>query len=159
MPRRHPLHPSEARPWLDSPSPVSSRPSSPAAPTPVFPPLSFRNLARLDASAPASAVLPARRARHLSFSSLKDGAGAGASRRVSRLSGIGEPPTEAASARGAPDAEEGAARRWVRWMHDRGLRASVVPGAVAAAALVKWCVGLGSYSGACAAPCCRASGG
>lgn len=39
------------------------------------------------------------------------------------------------------------ARRWVRWMHKHGIKNYVIPAAVLGAALIKWCIGLGSYSG------------
>ncbi|KAJ7672726.1 ALG6, ALG8 glycosyltransferase family-domain-containing protein [Mycena rosella] len=45
------------------------------------------------------------------------------------------------------EAELAMARRWVRWMHKRGVKAWVVPCALLAATCVKVCVGLGSYSG------------
>lgn len=46
------------------------------------------------------------------------------------------------------DGEAAMGRRWVRWMHKRGIKHWVVPGAVLAATLVKAGIGLGSYSGA-----------
>lgn len=38
-------------------------------------------------------------------------------------------------------------RRWIRYMHQRGLRNWVVPSAIAFATLLKLCLGLASYSG------------
>lgn len=38
-------------------------------------------------------------------------------------------------------------RRWIRWMHHNGMRTYVTPCIVLGAALVKWSVGLGGYSG------------
>jgi len=47
-----------------------------------------------------------------------------------------------------PEPEESAmGRRWLRWMHKRGLKQWVVPGLICASAMVKLMVGLGSYSG------------
>ncbi|KAF8627459.1 hypothetical protein AX17_006272 [Amanita inopinata Kibby_2008] len=46
-----------------------------------------------------------------------------------------------------PEVEKGMARRWVRWMHKRGIKNWVLPGALLASTLVKYCIGLGSYSG------------
>ncbi|GJE98268.1 glycosyltransferase family 57 protein [Phanerochaete sordida] len=43
--------------------------------------------------------------------------------------------------------DTGMARRWTRWMHKQGLRHRVVSLVILFAALVKWCIGLGSYSG------------
>ncbi|PPQ91702.1 hypothetical protein CVT25_012915 [Psilocybe cyanescens] len=45
-----------------------------------------------------------------------------------------------------PD-ERAMGRRWIRWMHKRGLKAWVVPGILVVSLLVKLAVGLGSYSG------------
>jgi len=42
----------------------------------------------------------------------------------------------------------GAGRRWVRWMHRHNLKNWVAPSAIVASTLVKWCIGLGTYSGA-----------
>lgn len=42
---------------------------------------------------------------------------------------------------------EGMGRRWVRWMHEKGMKHWVVSVAVVGAAWVKWAVGLGTYSG------------
>jgi alpha-1,3-glucosyltransferase len=64
----------------------------------------------------------------------------------SRLTGIGEADDEAAQPRAEPR-ETGMARRWVKWMHTQNLRVWVVPSAVLASIWVKWCIGLGSYSG------------
>ena len=44
--------------------------------------------------------------------------------------------------------DEGMARRWVRWMHKHNVKQWVLPCTVLAVTLVKWCIGLGSYSGA-----------
>jgi alpha-1,3-glucosyltransferase len=38
-------------------------------------------------------------------------------------------------------------RRWIRWMHKRGIEEWVIPGVIAASTLVKFAIGLGSYSG------------
>ena len=38
-------------------------------------------------------------------------------------------------------------RRWIRWMHKRGIKEWVIPGVIAASTLVKFLIGLGSYSG------------
>ncbi|KAH7915868.1 glycosyltransferase family 57 protein [Hygrophoropsis aurantiaca] len=45
------------------------------------------------------------------------------------------------------DSKSGGARRWVRWMHRHGLKVWVVPSAIVASIWVKWCIGLGTYSG------------
>lgn len=38
-------------------------------------------------------------------------------------------------------------KRWVRWMHKNGMKSWVAPAAIGASIWVKWCIGLGSYSG------------
>ncbi len=43
--------------------------------------------------------------------------------------------------------EQGLGRRWLRWMHKNGLKNWVVPCTLLASAVVRWCIGLGSYSG------------
>ena len=53
----------------------------------------------------------------------------------------------------APEPEESAmGRRWLRWMHKRGLKQWVVPGLICASTMVKLMVGLGPYSGMCFFP-------
>jgi alpha-1,3-glucosyltransferase len=48
----------------------------------------------------------------------------------------------------AADPDEPAmGRRWIRWMHRRGLRQYVIPGILSASIIVKLMIGLGSYSG------------
>lgn len=42
----------------------------------------------------------------------------------------------------------GAGRRFVRWMHRNNMKNWVVPSAIVASTLVKWCIGFGTYSGA-----------
>ena len=43
--------------------------------------------------------------------------------------------------------EQGFGRRWLRWMHKNGVKHWVVPCTLLASVLVRWCIGLGSYSG------------
>ncbi|KAH9179315.1 glycosyltransferase family 57 protein [Lactarius sanguifluus] len=45
-----------------------------------------------------------------------------------------------------PLQEQGLGRRWLRWMHKNGLKHWVVPCTLLASAVVRWCIGLGSYS-------------
>lgn len=63
------------------------------------------------------------------------------------LASLAEADGTVASAR--DEAETGAGRRWIRWMHKNSMKGWVVPAVLVAGALVRWCVGLGSYSGAC----------
>lgn len=46
-----------------------------------------------------------------------------------------------------PFQEQGFGRRWLRWMHKNGVKHWVVPCTLLASVLVRWCTGLGSYSG------------
>ena len=39
-------------------------------------------------------------------------------------------------------------RRWIRWMHRRGLKQWIIPGILSVSTIVKFAIGLGSYSGA-----------
>ncbi|KAF7299547.1 Glycosyltransferase family 57 protein [Mycena chlorophos] len=48
--------------------------------------------------------------------------------------------------------EHAMARRWVRWMHKRGVKSWVLPTALLASTCVKLAVGLGSYSGEATPP-------
>jgi len=43
--------------------------------------------------------------------------------------------------------DAGLGRRWIHWMHNNGLKSLVIPGAIMASILVKFCIGIGSYSG------------
>ncbi len=43
--------------------------------------------------------------------------------------------------------EQGFGRQWLRWMHKNGVKHWVVPCTLLASVLVRWCIGLGSYSG------------
>jgi hypothetical protein len=43
--------------------------------------------------------------------------------------------------------EQGFGRRWLRWMYKNGVKHWVVPCTLLASVLVRWCIGLGSYSG------------
>ncbi|KAG2368691.1 ALG6, ALG8 glycosyltransferase family-domain-containing protein [Suillus spraguei] len=58
-------------------------------------------------------------------------------------------PSSRADARKIEDEQGtfGAGRRFVRWMHRSNMKSLVIPSAIAASALVKWCIGLGTYSG------------
>ncbi|GJJ15617.1 hypothetical protein Clacol_009895 [Clathrus columnatus] len=47
----------------------------------------------------------------------------------------------------SPQELYGWGRKWIRWMHHNGMRLYVIPCIILGAALVKWSVGLGSYSG------------
>ncbi|KAJ7109746.1 glycosyltransferase family 57 protein [Mycena crocata] len=51
-----------------------------------------------------------------------------------------EPPPER-------EVEPAMARRWIRWMHKRGVKAWVLPSALLGSACIKASMGLGSYSG------------
>jgi alpha-1,3-glucosyltransferase len=125
-PRRHLLESSVDQHWLNLPAPsvTSSRPSSPQL-------ISVNNL-------PAPSVIRHRfKTHHPSFSSLYEQDPQGA--KIIDAGGSSDKVREA----------EGTAmgRRWIRWMHKRGIKEWVVPGVIAASTLVKFAIGLGSYSG------------
>ncbi|KAI0087799.1 ALG6, ALG8 glycosyltransferase family-domain-containing protein [Irpex rosettiformis] len=50
------------------------------------------------------------------------------------------------------DLHNSPARGWVRWMHRQGLKDWVIIIAIVLSVLVKWCIGLGSYSGQATPP-------
>lgn len=49
--------------------------------------------------------------------------------------------------RSSSSGEKAMGRRWIRWMQKRGIEDWVLPGAIITSVLIKWCIGLGSYSG------------
>jgi alpha-1,3-glucosyltransferase len=60
--------------------------------------------------------------------------------------------------KGGPDVplqEQGFGRRWLRWMHKNGVKHWVVPCTLLASVLVRWCIGLGSYSGTLTKTVCQ----
>jgi hypothetical protein len=59
------------------------------------------------------------------------------------------PIVDAGGSRDKPHEAGGASmgRRWIRWMHKRSMKEWVVPGVIATLTLVKFAIGLGSYSG------------
>lgn len=137
MPRRHFLLQTESQQWLRAAplSPSSSRPASPLSVVSTNPPDSVL----------ASPPLRPRREPTLSFSSLLESDPAAAIRR--RRSSIAQdslPPKEIWD---DGEMKLGAARRWIRWMHRNRMREEVLVCSIAAAVWIKWCVGLGGYSG------------
>ena len=144
VPRR--LETCTNQPWM--------RPASPSSPlTPVSAPGPSPSRARRIS---ASSTRP----RQLSFSSLhgQDRSGINAATTgVQWAPGITSP-----SALGSPgrklrkvvsktelrsSGEKAMGRRWIRWMQKRGMEDWVLPGALMTSVLIKWCIGLGSYSG------------
>jgi alpha-1,3-glucosyltransferase len=126
-PRRHLLESSANQHWLNSPalSVSSSRPSSP-------------QLTSVNNQPAASLIRHRFNAYHPNFSSLYEREPQGA------FVNAGSDKLH----RGEP---EGTAmhmgRRWIRWMHKRGIKEWVIPGVIVASTLVKFLIGLGSYSG------------
>ncbi|KAJ8474521.1 hypothetical protein ONZ45_g15921 [Pleurotus djamor] len=53
---------------------------------------------------------------------------------------------------GKIDNETGMGKQWIRWMHKHNMRDWIVPILIASVTLIKWCIGLGSYSGAATPP-------
>lgn len=127
IPRRHlTLQRSESQHWLGSPplSPVSTA-------SRAVSPLSFASV---------SPTRSRRRASH-SFSLLLDH-----DKRTS-TSTLATIPQGIAQSGEKIEGPYSPARRWTRWMHKQGMRDWVVPLAILCSVLVRWCVGLGSYSG------------
>ena len=121
-PRRHLLESSANQHWLNSPaiSVTSSLPSSPQLTT--------------ENNQPATSHIRNRfKAHHPNFSSVYEH----------------ELQEAVVDARTSVHEGEGAAmgRRWIRWMHKRGIEEWVIPGVIAASTFVKFAIGLGSYSG------------
>ncbi|KAK2465327.1 hypothetical protein APHAL10511_002681 [Amanita phalloides] len=146
VPRRHLLDTCANQPWMrpSSPSPSAALQGYPGTPSPSL------TAHRHSASS--------TRSRHLSFSALREQKG-----RIATSTGVQWAPGTAPSpslpaspcqprkvsskVEAAGSSEHAMGRRWIRWMHKRGIREWVLPGALLASALVKWCVGLGLYSG------------
>lgn len=127
-PRRHLIESSAAQHWLHTGTPpLSGSPGSSRATSPV--------------SIPAST---SRMLQHqMSFSSMASS------------SATIRPPRIKVPEKTDVNGDAGMGRRWVRWMHKRGIRHWVVPGSLLAATLVKAGIGLGSYSGAWPLACCE----
>lgn len=130
-PRRHLLESSASQHWLRTPplSATSSRAASPAS-----------------AYGSTTSFQPHRTLQHhTSFSSLLE--------REQAARGILKPGAARAksheSLKADAAAENAMGRRWIRWMHKRGIKQWVVPGGIILSMLVKVCMGLGSYSGKC----------
>lgn len=147
-PRRHLIESSASQHWLNTPplSPLSTtRALSPQ--TFAFPPSGSN--ASISSSHGQGHTYTARRrlsSHSRSFSSvmLENEMQLGASGSTSSLHASSGSVT-----RGKPPEPEEPAmvRRWVRWMHKRGIKQWVVPAILAASTLVKFTIGLGSYSG------------
>ncbi|KAH0832368.1 glycosyltransferase family 57 protein [Lanmaoa asiatica] len=121
VPRRHLLHTSESLSWLKAAtfSDVDSQP---------------RCISPLSAASSTPSVFHSSSSRRLSFSVLLE------QERQARATALRRTQNEDA-------VYQGAVRRWVRWMHKHGMKPWVIPCAITASTYVKWCIGLGSYSG------------
>jgi alpha-1,3-glucosyltransferase len=118
------LETSESQRWLCTPplGPASSRAASPVV----------RNFTQMT-------TLPTRQEalhRHLTFSSLLAESQKTSTTTTHHGKGIERTGEEA-----------GMGKRWVWWMHRRGMTDWDIPSAVVASMLIKWCIGLGPYSG------------
>lgn len=127
VPRRHlTIQRNESQHWLGSPplSPVStaSRAVSPLSTT------------FIDTQNPRGL-----RKHTQSFSLLLDHG-----KRQSSLVASISKPRERQVVDGSP------ARKWSRWMHKQGFKSFALPLVILMSALIRWCIGLGSYSGMCA---------
>jgi alpha-1,3-glucosyltransferase len=134
-PRRHLIESSASQHWLNTPpmSPLSSRQGSPP---PAVPQPNSSSTTHVRRRFPShlrsfSALLEGERqqARHISPS-------AHTYSNTSRVTGKAYEPEERAMG-----------REWIRWMHKRAIKHWVVPTILAVSTLVKFAIGLGSYSG------------
>lgn len=128
-PRRHLIESSASQHWLHTPplSPLSSRQGSPP---PVVSQSSTTHLRRRFPSHVRNfSALESERqqARHASPSAHSN---------TSRVTGKTYEPEERAMG-----------REWIRWMHKRAIKHWVVPSILAVSTLVKFAIGLASYSG------------
>lgn len=133
-PQRHLIESSASQHWLHTPpmSATSSRPSSPQA-----------------AFSQSSAYSTTRARRRLSSTHTRSFSALLAS---GKLEQVPVSPSlrgglHRTSGRALEPEETGSGRRWIRWMHKRGIKTWVVPGVIAGATLLKFAIGLGSYSG------------
>ncbi|KDR82818.1 hypothetical protein GALMADRAFT_851446 [Galerina marginata CBS 339.88] len=159
-PRRHLLESSASQHWLNTPplSPLtSSRALSPQSQSSSsFPPFPYPYPPSTSAASMGSTTshsnshnTQARRRLSMhrrSFGALLE------QERLGRVPGspgvAGRPHAGAQAQAQAHEPEEPAlGRRWIRWMHKRGVRQWIVPGVLVASTLVKFAIGLGSYSG------------
>ncbi|KAF8645218.1 hypothetical protein AX16_008045 [Volvariella volvacea WC 439] len=139
-PRRHLLDSSVSPQWLHTPplSPMSSRGTSPVS---TF-------------STSSSVIVPRRQiVHHKSFSSLLEheespkspSVGSGVRPRHDSISS--SKAGSVAKVQTQPDGDGSMGRRWVKWLHKRGIKQWAIPGIIAASTLVKLCMSMGSYSG------------
>ncbi|KAF4590166.1 Glucosyltransferase-like protein [Pleurotus pulmonarius] len=135
-PRRHLLESSESQHWLRTPplSPSSSRGVSPVS---LF---SSASLERRVRTTSYYSTRPSSSSLRTLFDSDKS----------KELAGNGNGRKHEASDK--QDIEMSMGRMWVRWMHKRNMKGWVIPALVAVSTLLKWCIGLGSYSGEATPP-------
>ncbi|THH10478.1 hypothetical protein EW145_g1304 [Phellinidium pouzarii] len=137
-PRRHFLQ-TDSHQWLKA-GPLSSTSSRPNSPLSIA---STDNAEALYSSSPRRT----RREQTLSFSSLLNHDHVALARQRKAT-----PAFDREHIRSGGDVYEGgnagAGKRWIRWMHRNRMRDQVLVCSVAAALWIKWCVGLGGYSGA-----------
>ncbi|KAF8631066.1 hypothetical protein AX15_002670 [Amanita polypyramis BW_CC] len=153
IPRRHLLDTCANQPWMRSSPPASPLPSGASLP----PSSSSIHPSLLPSSPPMTTrrgSASSTRSRQPSSSALRDhekDKRVASSPVVQWAPGTASPSTSlkkmSSKAETGSTGEKAMGRRWVRWMHKRGIRDWVLPGAFLTSALVKWCVGLGSYSG------------
>lgn len=93
-----------------------------------------RCISPVSAASSTPSVFPSSSSRQLSFSVLLE------QERQARAIALRRTQNEDA-------VDQGGVRRWVRWMHKNNMKAWVVPCAIAASIYVKWCIGMGGYSG------------
>jgi hypothetical protein len=123
-----------------------------------FPGQGATSSAGINLSTGMDTSVPRRRVSTQSFSSLYEGGRHGQERRKrkgsvdlssSSLSSTARMNLQRSSGKGVAreKEEEFMGRAWIRWMHKRGLKSYIVSVLVLASVLVKFGIGLGSYSG------------
>ncbi|KAH9480442.1 Dolichyl pyrophosphate Man9GlcNAc2 alpha-1,3-glucosyltransferase [Psilocybe cubensis] len=156
-PRRHLLESSASQHWLNTPplSPLTSaRALSPQSTTSTafpfpFPPSASSSAHNTNNSSVRRRISASTHRRSFSALFEHDIKAGGASGPVSpggRAVGS-TTSTHTHTHKGHEPDERAMGRRWIRWMHKRGLKAWVVPAVLATSLLVKLAIGLGSYSG------------
>ncbi|KAL4064874.1 glycosyltransferase family 57 protein [Scleroderma yunnanense] len=126
IPRRHLLQTSQNLHWLQ----LGSFPESD---------LQARCASPVSVASSVASVHPSTSSasKHLSFSALQQ----------QEITSRGTPSGPLRKDLESNREDPGACRRWIRWMHKQGLKGLVVPSAIIASIWVKWCIGLGGYSG------------
>ncbi len=139
-PRRHFLLQTESQHWLRAPpiSPSSSRAVTPEPSRTKNEKSGVRNRVRKHE----------RERKHSSFSSLAELDDVKDAKRASpSLSGMVQRQGDVAKEAGPDDVDRSLGKLWIRWMYRNHMKEGLTVCSVLATLWLKWCVGMGSYSG------------